>query len=328
MTVSPPEPRANPDLLGQDAAIAVLCRALASGRLPHGWLLSGPAGIGKATLAYRFARALLAGPGAVDAELTLAPDHPVFRQVAQGAHPDLRVIEAERDPKTGRVRAEITVDTVRAATAALRATAASGGARVAVIDGAETLNRNAANALLKTLEEPPPGAVLILISHRPGRVAATLRSRCAKLRLAPLAPDLVEAALARLAPALDGEERRALTLLARGSIGRALTLAEGGWLGLYRGLAGALASDPPDRLALHELSATLARTADQGGSGGALAAIQELLGRVIAADLGRLGPALFEEEPQVLGRLAACRPLIVGRRCGTRSTGWRPRSTA
>jgi DNA polymerase-3 subunit delta' len=233
----------------------------------------------------------------------------VFRQVAQGAHPDLRVIEAERDAKTGRVRAEITVDAVRAATAALRATAASGGARVAVIDGAETLNRNAANALLKTLEEPPPGAVLILVSHRPGRVAATLRSRCAKLRLSPLAPDLVDAALARLAPTLDGEDRRALTLLARGSIGRALALSEGDWLGLYRRLAGGLASDPPDHLALHELSGALARTADHGGSGSALAAIQELLGRVIAADLGRLGPALFAEEPQVLARLAACRPL-------------------
>ena len=126
----------------------------------------------------------------------------MFRQVAQGTHPDLRVIEAERDPRTGRLRSEITVDVVRAATAALRVTAAAGGCRVAVIDGAETLNRNAANALLKTLEEPPEQAFLILVSHRPASLPATIRSRCAKLRLQPLPDDVVADALARLAPEL------------------------------------------------------------------------------------------------------------------------------
>ena len=309
MTARAPAPRDNPELSGQDAALAVLGRALASGRLAHGWLLTGPPGIGKATLAFRFARALLAGPDAVDAQLSLRPDHPVFRQVAQGVHPDLAVLEAERDPRTGRLRSEITVDTVRAATASLQLTAAAGGYRVAVVDGAESMNRSAANALLKTLEEPPARAVLILISHRPGSLAATIRSRCAKLRLSPLGDDVVAAALARWVPDLKPEERHALTLLARGSIGRAVAMAEGGQLASYQRLAAALAAAPVDQLVLDELSSELARPAEGGGLAAALTLIQELLGRVIAADLGRLGPALFPDEAGQLAALAARRPL-------------------
>jgi DNA polymerase-3 subunit delta' len=309
VTADVPAPRDNPELYGQETALAVLGRALTSGRLAHAWLFTGAPGIGKATLAFRFARALLAGPEAVGERLAMAPEHPVFRQVAHGTHPDLQVIEAERDPRTGRLRSEITVDSVRHATAALRVTAAAGGCRVAVIDGAETLNRNAANALLKTLEEPPEQAFLILISHRPASLPATIRSRCAKLRLQPLPDELIADALARLAPALPPEQRRALTLLARGSIGRALAIAEGGQLESYQRLAAALAAEPIDRLALDELSGELARAADRGGMAGTLTLVQELLARVIAAGLGRLGAPLFPDEAGQLARLAARRPL-------------------
>ncbi len=309
MSADVPAPRENPELYGQDAALAMLGRSLASGRLAHAWLLTGPPGIGKATLAFRFARALLAGPDAVDDRLSMPPDHPVFRQVAQGTHADLRVIEAERDPRTGRLRSEITVDIVRAATAALRVTAAAGGCRVVVIDGAETLNRNAANALLKTLEEPPEQAFLILVSHRPASLPATIRSRCAKLRLQPLPDDVVADALARLVPELGPEQRHALTLLARGSIGRALAIAEDGQLDSYQRLAAALATKPIDRLVLDELSSELARAADRSGIAATLTLLQELLARVIAAGVGRLGSPLFPEETSVLAKLAAGRPL-------------------
>jgi DNA polymerase-3 subunit delta' len=307
--MSVPTPRENPDLYGHDAAVALLARALASSRLPHSWLFTGPPGIGKATLAYHFARTLLAGSEAAGPGLTMAPEHPVFRQVAQGAHPDLTAIEAERDPRSGRLRSEITVDVVRKATASLQMTAAGGGRRVTVVDGAETLNRSAANALLKTLEEPPPGAVLLLVSHRPGALPATVRSRCAKLRLQPLTDATVEHALARLLPDLDTKERGAFTLLARGSIGRALSMAEGGQLTAYRRLAGALAADPADRLALDELSSELARLAERAGTAAILTLIQELLGRVVATGLDRLGAAVFAEEAQTLQVLAARRPL-------------------
>lgn len=305
----PPGPRANPDLLGQDAALEVLSRAMRSGRLPHGWLLSGADGIGKATLAYRFARALLARAEAIDASLGLAPDHSVFRQVAQGAHPDLTVIEPERDARTGRVKPEITIAAVRAVSAALHATAAMGGYRVVVVDGAERLNRNAANALLKSLEEPPPAAVLILISHRPARVAATLRSRCAKLPLARLPDELVAERLMRWAPELSNEHRSAVTLLARGSLGRALELIGNDWLPLYQRLAECLDRAPASGLGLYELSIALARHAEERGLAGPLRLIQELLGRVIATGVGRSRPALFEAEPAALHRLARRRPL-------------------
>ncbi len=306
---APPEPRANPDLIGQEAAQSVLSRALHSGRLAHGWLLSGPEGIGKATLAYRFARALLAGPGATDRALGLRPDHPVFRQVAQGAHPDLTVIEPERDPKTGRVKSEIPVALVRAATRALHATAAMGGWRVVVIDGAERLNRNAANALLKSLEEPPAAAVLLLISHRPAQLAATVRSRCAKLPLARLPDALVSDRLARFAPELDSEQRRAIALLAHGSLGRALELVGQDWLPLYCRLAEGLAGAGGDRGGLPELAGALARHAEERGFAGPLGLIQELLGRVVASAVGRLGPALFAAEPAALDRLVQRRSL-------------------
>jgi DNA polymerase-3 subunit delta' len=305
----PVEPRAQPELVGQDAARDVLARALGSGRLAHGWLLSGPDGIGKATLAYRFARALLAGPGAADASLALAPQHPVFRQVAQGAHPDLTVIEPERDPKSGRLKAEIPVAAVRAASAALHATAAMGGWRVVLIDGAERLNRNAANALLKSLEEPPPAALIMLISPRPAQVAATLRSRCAKLPLARLPDALLIERLAAWAPELPGEQRSAIAALARGSLGRALELAGDDWLSLYQRLTAALGSAPDGRLVWHDTAAALARHAEQRGFAGALALIQELLGRVVAAGCGRLGPPLFAAEAAALEQLAAGRPL-------------------
>jgi DNA polymerase-3 subunit delta' len=309
VAITAPEPRANPELRGQEEAVAVLRTAAGSGRLPHGWLFTGPPGIGKATLAFRFARALLAGPDASDPSLAVDPGHPVFRQVARGSHPDLKVIQALRDPKTGKVKSEITVDLVRAATASLNTTAALGGHRIVVIDDAESLNRNAANALLKSLEEPPPGAILLLVSHQPARVAPTLRSRCAKLALARLPDAEVRAALARHAPDLPPEQHAALAQLARGSIGRALELAGDDWVSLYRRLAICLAGVPLDRIGISALAGELARYADARSFAAPLWLLQELLSRLTGAALGRQMVALFLGESEALGRLAAGRPL-------------------
>jgi DNA polymerase-3 subunit delta' len=228
---SAPEPRANPLLLGQAPAEATLAEAMRSARLHHAWLLTGPQGVGKATLAFRFARRLLAGGAGEGESLALPETHPTFRRVAAGGHADLLTIEREWDPKRKRLRGEIVVDDVRRVADFLHLTPAEGGWRVVVLDGAEDLNRNAANALLKVLEEPPARAVLLLVCSAAGRLLPTLRSRCRRLRLGPLDDDSLAALLARYLPETEETERGRLVALAEGSIGRALQLAAGGALG-------------------------------------------------------------------------------------------------
>ncbi|MGH7081759.1 MAG: DNA polymerase III subunit delta' [Acetobacteraceae bacterium] len=221
-----PEPPENPDLLGHAAAERTLIEAVESGRLHHGWLITGPAGVGKATLAWRFARRLLAGFPAAAESLWLDPGNAVFRRVAAGGHADLRSITRTLDAKTGRRHREILVDDVRLGVAFLHLTAIEGGWRVVIVDPAELLNANAANALLKILEEPPAGALVLLVSAAPGRLPATLRSRCRMLKLSPLAEADMTALLARYLPDVAPEERARLGTLAEGSPGRALRLAD------------------------------------------------------------------------------------------------------
>ncbi len=195
-----PAPRANPDLVGHEAAERELLRLYSGRRLPHAILLAGPRGIGKATLAFRFARFLLAQGG--DAERpaldlfssvgrrrprsAIDPESGVFRRVAAGGHADLLTVERAWDPRRKRLRGEIVVEDTREIAAFFRLTAAEEGWRVVIVDGAEEMNRNAANAVLKILEEPPDRALLLLVSHNPGRLLPTIRSRCRRLALAPL----------------------------------------------------------------------------------------------------------------------------------------------
>ena len=223
--MSAPEPRANPLLLGHAAAEAVLLGALRGARVHHAWLLTGPDRVGKATLAFRFARGLLAGGDAADS-LALEPSHPVFRRVAAGTHADLLTVERAWDEKRKRLRGEITVENVRGVADFLRLTPAEGGWRVVVLDGAEHLNRNAANALLKVLEEPPPRAVLMLACASPGRLLPTIRSRCRRLPLGRLEDEDVASLLDRFLPETKPAERARLVQIADGSPGRALRLAD------------------------------------------------------------------------------------------------------
>ncbi len=264
------EPQQNAELRGQEAAEQALLAGAVSGRLAHAWLLTGPRGVGKATLAYRFARFLLAGEsesrgglfGEAPASLALDPDHSVFRRVASGGHPDLRTVARAINPDTGKLRTEIIVGDIRETIGFLHLTPAEGGWRVVIVDAAEEMNRNAANSLLKVLEEPPPRAVLLLVSHAPGRLLPTIRSRCRRLEVKPLPAAIVDALLARRIPELSEADRAVVTGLADGSIGRALALAEAGGVDLYREISEMLVALPRlDAAALHRLADKLARGA-------------------------------------------------------------------
>ncbi len=223
----PPDPRENPNLIGHEAAEAAILEALQGGRLHHAWLITGPEGVGKATLAYRFARRLLAGGGAA---LAMDAAEPVFRRVAAGTHADLLTIEREWDEKKKRLKKQIAAETARQIPPFLHLTPAEGGWRVVVLDGAEDLNPQSANALLKVLEEPPPRAVLMLVCSAPGRLLPTIRSRCRHLALAPLSEAEMERTLGLYLPATPKADRSALAALADGAPGRALALAEDGGL--------------------------------------------------------------------------------------------------
>jgi len=236
-----PEPRENPLLVGHAAAEAELLAAMQGGRMHHAWLITGPEGVGKATLAYRFARRLLAGPAPT---LALSPTDGVFRRVATGSHADLLTIEREWDDKRQRLRGEIVVDDTRAISAFLRLTPAEGGWRVVIIDGAEHMNRSAANAVLKMLEEPPPQAILLLTCAAPGRLLPTIRSRCRRLALPPLSPADMAAVLASALPDLPAADRTRLAAISAGSPGRALLLGEERGL-LLAGIAAEVLAEIP-----------------------------------------------------------------------------------
>ena len=225
-----PAPRANPFFAGHEEAVGALRHAARSGRLHHGWLLTGPQGIGKATLAFRFARWLLAGGQSDD--LAVAENAGVFRRVAAATHPDLFTVERRVNAKTGKLQGEIVISTVQEASAFMRLTPAEGGWRVVVVDGAEDMNINAANALLKLLEEPPPRAILLLVSAAPGRLLPTIRSRCRMLPLVRLADAPMRDLLDLYVPELDPSSRSRLIELAEGSIGAALSLTQGDGMAL------------------------------------------------------------------------------------------------
>jgi DNA polymerase-3 subunit delta' len=250
--MSAPAPRANPLLLGHEAAERTLLDAMHHGRMHHAWLITGPDGIGKATLAFRFARHLLAGACRTGqgASLALDPSHPVFRRIASGGHADLTVIERAVNEKTKRLKRDIAIDDVRKINGFMALTPAEGGWRVAIVDGAEDLNQNSANALLKILEEPPSRAVLILTCSTPGRLPATIRSRCRQLRLSSLTDEVMVRLLATYLPDNSQDDRDRLLTLADGSIGRALAIADEDGIAvaaLVDKLFAALPDVPPSR---------------------------------------------------------------------------------
>ncbi|KAF0117904.1 MAG: DNA polymerase III subunit delta' [Rhodospirillaceae bacterium] len=256
-------PEENSDLTGHEAAEQALMQAWHSGRFAHAWLVGGPRGIGKATLGCRLARFVLAATGRGEGSLYIPPDHPTFRRIAAGGHADFRLV-ARGIGDSGKRRTQIVVDDIREVGRFLTLTADESGWRVVVIDEAETMNDSAANAVLKMLEEPPPRALLVLVSHSPGRLLPTVRSRCRRLALRPLAEGQVATLLARHRPALAPAEALAVARLAEGSIGRALELAEDDGVALYQSMVDLLAGMPRlDGGTLHAFGERIAQGGDR-----------------------------------------------------------------
>lgn len=318
---APLAPRANPDLIGHEAAEATLLQAWAGGRLPHGWLIGGPRGIGKATLAFRFARFVLAGGapadmfGAPPSSLAIDPASAVFRRVAAGGHADLLTVErGVMDDRAGRRRgeegavkrrAEIVVEDARAIAQFMHLTPAEGGWRVVVIDSADELNSHAANAILKILEEPPRRALILIVSHAPGRLLPTIRSRCRRLDLRPLAERDIVAILGRQRPDLAAAEAAALARLADGSAGRALALAEAGGLGLDSEFLRLVADLPRlDIPAVHALGDRLTRPNAEASYTALAELVAWWLRRLIGIAGGAAAPAA-EFAPGEAAQLAA-----------------------
>ncbi len=294
-------PREITALFGHEQAERTLLESYRGGRIPHAWLIGGSPGIGKATLAYRMARFVLAHPDPAAAavrhakSLAVDADDPVARRIAVQAHGDLLVLERTLNDK-GNLRQDIAVDDVRRSVSFFGSTAGEGGWRVAIVDAVEELNRSGSNALLKVLEEPPAKCLLLLVSHAPGQVLATIRSRCRRLLLRPLAPeDVAQAVAAATGRDAKAPELQEAAAAADGSAARALALLEGPALALRQRVLELLAKLPDvDQRALHALGDALGGTEPK-----TLAAFMDIVNAWLSQRLTR-GP----QETRRLARVA------------------------
>jgi DNA polymerase-3 subunit delta' len=292
----PPHPRETTALCGHGEAERALLAAYRGGRIPHAWLIGGPPGIGKATLAYRMARFVLAHPDpanpAVQAAVSLAVDaeHKVARRIAASAQGDLLVLERTENEQ-GTMRTVITVEQVRRTVGFFGSTAGEGGWRVCIVDSADELKYpEASNALLKVLEEPPPRSLFLIVSHAPGRLLPTIRSRCRMLMLRPLAEtEVAEAAALALGLARDPLIAKAAAA-ADGSVARAVALHGGPLLDLRERVLALLAHLPAtDPRALHALGDLMERT-DRDAFRTFVETVRDWLSGRLAQDVRRAAP--------------------------------------
>ncbi len=260
MTASPSQCVA---VIGHDVAKKQIEEVFDSGRMHHAWILTGPEGIGKASLAYHIAHLVLSG--GANRFTKFNPQSPDARQIMAESHPDLFILRRPVDEKTGKIKESIPVEEARKLSGFLRLTASRvGGCRVAIVDEAHLMNRNAQNAILKMIEEPPSGAVIVLTATTVGMLLPTIRSRCRLLPLAPLRPNEMEVVLARLGTDLpEGAEKARLLELSGGSVGLALKILESEALAFFEEALDLLKTLPDlDMPRLHRLGDLMGKKAD------------------------------------------------------------------
>ena len=258
-----PEPAETPRLVGHGQAADMLVAAYRAGKLPHALILAGPPGIGKATLAFHLAHHLLKHPRPAEAPAELAapdPSSPLFRQIASGAHPSVLHLTRPFDDKSKRFKTVVAVDEIRKVGQFLSLTAHDGGYRVVIVDPADDMNTNAANALLKNLEEPPARTLFVLIVHAPGSLLPTIRSRCQTVRLGPLGEEELLSVLGNTEtpPPEDPAMRAALARRAGGSARAAILLIQYGGLEIAQALDALADAGRPDVAAAHRLADAVA----------------------------------------------------------------------
>ncbi|MEM8554496.1 MAG: DNA polymerase III subunit delta' [Pseudomonadota bacterium] len=317
-----PHPRETDRVIGHGAALKEIATAIGGEALHHGWLFTGPRGVGKATVAWAMAHTLLARPlpsagnglfgteahPDVPNDLFLDPDHPIARRVLALSEPRLSLLRRPWDEKAGRLKADIPVDAARSLKRFLGMSAADGGYRVVIVDAADDMNPSAANAILKLLEEPPAATVFILISHRPGGLLPTIRSRCRVMRFAPLPAANLDAALRQTGAEtpIDTLDQARLARLAGGSVGAAVGILSMDGLELYRTLVttiGALPRhDRPTVLAMAEKLAARDAEAKRRLAVDLTSSILHTL--AMGGATGQWPDDLSDAERQMLGRLS------------------------
>jgi DNA polymerase III subunit delta' len=275
---------------GHDKAVEQFRKAWDSRSIHHAWLLAGQRGVGKAHFARLAAARLLAeaaGPRLDAPGLGTPEDHPIAKLIAAGSHPDMRWLERVENEKTGKLNRNITIKQIRALGDFLNLTPALSQWRAIVIDTADELEKGAANALLKMLEEPPPNTVFFLVSHASGRLLPTIRSRCRRLQFRPLSDDAMTSILERQLPERPASEREKLIPLAGGSAGRALAIASLDLGPLEESALAILREGDPDNSKRTKLAGKLGRKA----AGDSYAAFLDLLPALVAQETRRLDGA-------------------------------------
>ncbi|MFZ1814406.1 MAG: DNA polymerase III subunit delta' [Rhizobiaceae bacterium] len=284
-----PDPAENRVLIGHDGILDQLAGAHASGRMHHAWLITGPAGIGKATLACRFAGHLFRNPDPASSPRSYVQppaDDPVESRVARGGHPNLlHLRRGIRDD--GKFRSQLTIEEVRKTVSFFGTSAGERGYRVCIVDTADDLNRAAANALLKVLEEPPPRTIFLVLAHASSGVLPTIRSRCVKLTMRPLGQEDILSALDRLgvSKGLAHDDLHEIARLSSGSVRRAIILAMQNGAGMYRKLVELVANpSSPDWGAIHLLASELAPVARNDRYQLFLQLVHDYVGRRVRAE--------------------------------------------